>query len=133
MATTIPEAQPKPDEVAELVNYHKKQAVHFEPFGLANALTVFHSKAAETIEHLRRELAAKHDADILNHNAIRLLQDKLAARDAELERIYVMEPISTVFASAVWPTTNTLVSNQDVIDRLERGTQLIIKPTREQT
>ena len=36
--------------IKEVIDYHEKQAVHFEPFGTTNALTVFHRSVVEAIK-----------------------------------------------------------------------------------
>jgi hypothetical protein len=36
--------------IQELIDYHDKQAIHFEPFGPTNALTRFHREAVETLK-----------------------------------------------------------------------------------
>lgn len=45
----------------ELIEYHQKQAVHFEPFGASNALTVFHLAAVETLKEAASSVVSERE------------------------------------------------------------------------
>ncbi len=66
---------PEREALADLADYHEKQASHFEPFGPTNALTAFHRKASD---NLRAALAltapqapaqAEQAVEQLNHDS----------------------------------------------------------------